>query len=579
MTDSVEDSEAELRALAWAELCGPGAPFEVHGEDVRGTTMGVFARRHRSVGELLDHAVDAAPASGYLTVDGTTIDRAAFRAQVHAAAAGLAARHGVGPGDRIAILAANCVEWAVTFFAAAHLGAVPCGFNGWWTAAEVDHALELTEPTLLVGDARRLERVPEDSLDLPVVRVEDDWSELLGAGAGQEVQAAPVGEDDPGLILFTSGTTGAPRAAVISHRGIVGFVQTHRCNGALRARVAASESGRDTASGPLQTAAPLAPAVTLMTSPMFHVSGLLAGVVMGLVAGNRLVLRRGRFDPLDVLALIERERVTHWSPLGNTGPRVIHHPDFARHDTSSLRQLGFGGGPVSPARRAELQAAFPNVGVAVGTGYGSTETVATVASISGDDYEQHPDSVGRALPTCHVEIRDQHDRAVPDGTAGRIVVRSPYTFLGYRSDAAGTASVLLSGGHLDTGDIGVLRDGMLTVDSRARDLIIRSGENVSPVEVERRLDAHPAVRECAVIGHDHPEHGQEVAAIVVVDRSVGDDELAGFCAQTLAPYKVPTRWVQRVEPLPRNAAGKVLKRDLTGDAPGAADPTSGGAGT
>ncbi len=488
---------------AFEAVCGPGGPFEIHTEPVRGVDLPVFAHRARSATELLERAVAAHGDAGYLTLDGNTLDRQAFEVEVHAAAAGLSAR-GIGAGDRVALFGENSVEWIVSCFALWRLGATACAFNGWWTAPEAAHGLALTEPALLLADAKRLERLDPASLPCPVLDIEDDWPRLV-ADRSVPPPAAPVDEDDVALILFTSGTTGRPRAAEISHRGIVGFVDTHRCNGALRARATGAPP-----------APPSTPMVTLLTSPLFHVSGLLAGAVMNLVTGARVVLRQGRFDPLDVLALLERERVTHWSPLGSTGPRVARHPDLGRFDLSKLRHLGFGGGPVSPAIRAELQAAFPH---AAG----------------------HP---------------------VAEGTAGRIVVRSPYAFLGYRSDPDATAAVLLPDGWLDTGDVGSIDDGRLTIDARARDLIIRSGENVSPIEVERRLDEHPAVLESAVVGRYHPEHGQEVAAVVVTDGTANADALAAHCRASLAAYKVPTQWHLTADPLPRNAAGKVQKGDL-----------------
>ncbi|MCU0274218.1 MAG: acyl--CoA ligase [Acidimicrobiales bacterium] len=534
---------------AFEAVCGPGGPFEIHTEPVRGVDLPVFAHRARSATELLERAVAAHGDAGYLTLDGNTLDRQAFEVEVHAAAAGLSAR-GIGAGDRVALFGENSVEWIVSCFALWRLGATACAFNGWWTAPEAAHGLALTEPALLLADAKRLERLDPASLPCPVLDIEDDWPRLV-ADRSVPPPAAPVDEDDVALILFTSGTTGRPRAAEISHRGIVGFVDTHRANGTLRARATGAPP-----------APPSTPMVTLLTSPLFHVSGLLAGAVMNLVTGARVVLRQGRFDPLDVLALLERERVTHWSPLGSTGPRVARHPDLGRFDLSKLRHLGFGGGPVSPAIRAELQAAFPHAELSTGTGYGSTETVATVTSISGPEHDAHPASVGRPLPTVELAIWDDAGHPVAEGTAGRIVVRSPYAFLGYRSDPDATAAVLLPDGWLDTGDVGSIDDGRLTIDARARDLIIRSGENVSPIEVERRLDEHPAVLESAVVGRYHPEHGQEVAAVVVTDGTANADALAAHCRASLAAYKVPTQWHLTADPLPRNAAGKVQKGDL-----------------
>jgi acyl-CoA synthetase (AMP-forming)/AMP-acid ligase II len=318
-------------------------------------------------------------------------------------------------------------------------------------------------------------------------------------------------------------------------------------------------------------AAPTAPppqTCTLMLSPMFHVSGLLAGVILGLDLGSKLVLRRGRFDPEAVLQTIQDERITSWSPIGGTGPRVIDHPLFEKYDVSSVRNMGFGGGPTSPALRERIKAAFPNAAMSLANGYGSSETVAAVSSNVGAEYEQFPTSAGRPNPTCEIAILDDDGQPLPDGVEGEIHVRSAYNMLGYWRNDEATAAAFKPGRWLATGDIGRIEGGLLFINSRARDMILRSGENIYPIEVEQRLDAHPQVRECAVVGSDHPVHGQEVKAIVVVDPDapVDVDDLARFAGETLASYKVPTLWELRREPLPRNASGKVLKTVLLGEA-------------
>jgi acyl-CoA synthetase (AMP-forming)/AMP-acid ligase II len=282
----------------------------------------------------------------------------------------------------------------------------------------------------------------------------------------------------------------------------------------------------------------------------------------------RLVLREGRFDEEDVLRIIERERITSWAPVGGLGMRVIDHPRFGEYDTSSVRMISFGGGPTSPAARAKIQRAFPSIGNNMANGYGSSETVAAVSSNSGAEYDALPESAGRTNPTCEVQIWDERDQPLPDGVEGEVHVRSAYNMLGYWNDSAATARVLKPDAWLATGDIGRIENGMLTINSRARDMIIRGGENIYPIELERRLDAHAAVAESAVVGIDHDVLGQEVKAIVVpVAGAVLEiDDLARWVGETLAPYKVPTVWEVRSEALPRNASGKVLKTVLLGDA-------------
>ena len=547
-------------ATARARVLGPGGPFEVVTETVLGEAVEVFATRHRSLRDLLA-ASAVLGERGYLTMNGRTISFAEHLDLVAATAAALRDDHGIGPGDRVAVLAANCPEYAITVWATISLGAIVAAYNGWWTPDEIEYATELCEPSLLIGDARRLERLAGLDPAVPVIEIESRFATLTGrAGTGLTLPVQPIAEDDPALILFTSGTTGRPKGAVCSHRGLVGFVQQNLCNGAIRTAAAIEATGEAPPTPP--------PLVTLMTSPMFHVSGLMGGILLHLATGGRLVLRAGRFDEEDVLRLLEQEKVTSWSPLGGLGVRLIEHPRFGDYDTSSLRNISFGGGPTSPTVRARLQAAFPSIGINMGNGYGSSETVAVVSANVGPEYEAFPESAGRLNPTMAVAILDEDGNPMPDGVDGAIHVRSAYSMVEYWRNPDATAKAFRPGRWLDTGDVGRMEDGRLTINSRARDMIIRGGENIYPIEVEHRIDGHPLVAESAVVGVDDDVLGQIVKAIVV---PVGDEHpdparLAHWVGETLAGYKVPSLWEFRTEPLPRNASGKVLKTVLSGEA-------------
>jgi acyl-CoA synthetase (AMP-forming)/AMP-acid ligase II len=305
----------------------------------------------------------------------------------------------------------------------------------------------------------------------------------------------------------------------------------------------------------------------LMNTPLFHV-WLYAGAVTLLSTGVKTVWATGRFDPVQVLELIEREKVTNWGPIGPMIPRVLNHPDLGKYDLSSLRNVGSGGAPLSRALQQRLREAFPQIRSQMGLGYGLTESTALATINSGADLEAYPDSVGSPLPTISVEIRDPQGRALPEGCEGEIHLRGPLVMKEYWRNPEATAETILPGRWLRTGDIGWMKDGRLTIESRKRDLILRGGENVYPVEIELCLEAHPDVREAAVVGMEHPELGQEVKAIVVPapGRRPDPEELARFVAGRLAYFKVPSRWELRAEPLPRNATGKVMKHVLTGDA-------------
>jgi long-chain acyl-CoA synthetase len=542
-----------------ARLTGPGAPFEMVEEEVLGERMAVYRNRRRSLREIL--AASAAFGEREYVVHGDRrIPYAEHLRLVASTAQALRELHGVRPGDRVAILAANCPEWIVAFWACASLGAVVAALNGWWTADEIRYGVATSDPKLLIGDRKRLARVDGVELGLPVLEIESGFEKLLRFAPDAPLPDQPIGEDDPAVILFTSGTTGRPKGAVNTHRGICGFVQGAMLNGA-RVMLAAAARGVAPEPSPPATAA-------LVTAPLFHLSGLHAGAILMLASGAKTVWRSGRFDPEDVLRLIEKERITTWAGLGSMAPLVLNHPKLGDYDLSSLRNLGSGGAPTSPTVLERMKQVAPNGARARGLGYGSSESVVTLAMISGMELEERPTSVGRVQPTIALEIRDAEGRALPEGVEGEIFARSPYTMLGYWRDEEATRHAIRPGRWLATGDIGRLEGGWLYINSRARDLILRGAENVYPIEIEHRIEAHPGVAEAAVVGVDHPELGQEVKAIVVPKRGarIDAESLARFVGEKLAPYKVPSRWELRDEPLPRNAAGKVLKQVLIGAA-------------
>jgi acyl-CoA synthetase (AMP-forming)/AMP-acid ligase II len=541
-----------------AQLTGSGAPFEIVEEQVLGECMRVFANRKRSLRELLEASAVHGDKE-YIVHGARRISYAAHLKLVASTAAALSEQYGVRRGDRVAILAENWPEWIITYWATVSLGGVAAALNGWWTPDEIAYGIESSDPVLLVGDRKRLGRIQGDP-GVPVVEIESDFDKLLGHAPDAALPDTPIAEDDPAVILYTSGTTGRPKGAVNSHRGVCGFVQTSMLSG-LRLMMAAASSGAPREESPPATC-------SLVTVPLFHLSGLYAGATMMLSVGAKTVWRSGRFEPVEVLKLIEKEKVTGWAGLGSMAPRVLNHPDIGNYDLGSLRNLGSGGAPTSPTLLQRMKEVAPNGAHARGLGYGLSESCAVIAMIGGAELEERPSSTGRIQPTTEVEIRAPDGSALPEGQEGEIHARSPYLMLEYWRNPAASAETLKPGRWLATGDVGRIEDGYLYINSRARDMILRAAENIYPVEIEHRLEAHPDVAEAAVVGVDHPELGQEVKAIVVPsgDADLASEELASWCAEGLAAYKVPAHWELRREPLPRNAAGKVLKNVLSGDA-------------
>lgn len=552
------DLPQEVRDVE-AQLLGPGGIFELVEEDVLGERLQVVKHRPRSLRELLVGSLANADAEyAAFTEDARTFRRFTFGEHgrlVASTAAVLRDEYGVGPGDRVAILGANSPEWIVTFWATVSLGAIAVGLNGWWTEPEIRYGVDDCEPKLLVGDERRLARLGTRDAGVPTVVMEDGFDALWRAHADAPIPEVPIAEDDPAIILYTSGTTGRPKGAINTHRNVITFLTSNFISGA-RSMMLAPPRPPD--------APPPLPPCAMVTSPLFHVSGLHAGAVMAVAVGMRTVWLTGRFDPAVALEVIQSERVTSWGFMATLLNRLISHPDVTSYDLSSLVNLGGGGSPIPPALQARTKELFPHLRKTMAIGYGSTETAALLTSNTGAEYDAHPDSVGRPNACVELEIRDEAGNPVPLGQEGEVCARGPMIMPGYWRRPEDTAASFWPGGWYRMGDIGWIDDGRLYLASRKRDLIFRGGENVYPIEIEHRLEEHPGVHEAAVVGVDHPDLGQEVKAYVVpaADAAVTADELAAWVGEALAYYKVPSRWEIRGEPLPRTATGKVVKNAL-----------------
>ena len=245
----------------------------------------------------------------------------------------------------------------------------------------------------------------------------------------------------------------------------------------------------------------------------------------------------------------------------------MSHPKLLEYDTSSLTRMSSGGAHLSQHMRNKIEEHFPQAAASIGQGYGSSESCGVVTSIGGQEFKENPSSAGRACMGFDVEIRDKNNQPLPNGEEGEIHVRSAYTMLEYWGNPEATRETIKAGRWLAMGDIGRVENELLFINARARDMIIRSGENIYPVEIEHRLEAHSSVLEAAVVGVDHQDRGQEVKAIVVLEgeENVDANILREWCSETLADYKIPVIWEWRNTALPRNASGKVVKRALTGD--------------
>lgn len=547
---------AEVDAL----LTGAGGFFETTTATVNGVEVTTAKNRPPHLRALLqnsaNHGGDGS-ARYYVFDDGTEATFAENIASAASLAAGLAERYGIGHGDRVAILAANSPEWIQTFWAVTSLGAIVVAMNGWWTEDEIRYGLELTTPQLLLADQKRAARLTGDP-GVPMVVFEDDFASLRDHAPGASLPDQPIMEDDPATILFTSGTTGRPKGAVITHRNFNAYITCAFILGA-----------RDAFRFPADPdAPPKPPMLSLAASPLFHISGLHSCCVTAVASGMGHVWTTGRFDPEKVLQLTEQHQITRLSGVTTQIWRIIEHPKFGDYDTSSVASIGGGGSVWSPELLRACRSALPHAERAVGVGYGLTEC-SGLATHAGDEVLlEHPDSVGAPIPTCELAIHDDDDNPLPDGEIGNVMLRGPMVTPGYWDNPEATTDTIRPGGWLRTGDFGRVENGLLFLASRRNDLIIRGGENIYPVEIENRLDEHPDVREVVVFGVEHRELGHEVKAVVVAQPNATLDEtdLSAFVGETLAAHKIPAHWELRTEPLPRNATGKILKQVVAGHA-------------
>jgi long-chain acyl-CoA synthetase len=554
---------------AYARLTSPGAPFELRQADVLGNEMAIFARRPPHLRHWLDASAQQWPdAECWVFDDGRRLTYAEHARAVAQVAAGLRDRYGIGRGDRVAILGANSLEWILTFWAAASLGAVTVAMNGWWQTDEIVYALQLTSPKVLIADARRLERLgdipPSWTTDegveigIPVVAIEDEfaaklWDTTLDAPLPDGV----IDEDDPAAILFTSGTTGRPKGAISTHRNLICFVMISFLSGGARGLQFPRPPGVEVPA-----------TVNLCSSPLFHVSGLQSAAIAGIASGTKYVWTTGRFDPKAVLELTVSEGVTRLGGITTQMWRLLEHPDFESYDLSKVTSTGGGGSVWSPELQRTLREKLPNAAANFNVGYGLTECGGLCTMANTEMLLAHPDCVGTAIPTAQVAILDDEGRPLSRGEIGNVCIKGPMVMPGYWNNPVATADAFFAGRWLKSGDFGWMDEsGLLFLATRKRDMIIRGGENIYPIEIENRLDEHPAVAEAAVVGVDHRTLGQQVKAIVVPrgDATIDIEDVKAFVGQTLAYYKIPEIIEVRAEPLPRTPTGKIMKHVLNGE--------------
>jgi long-chain acyl-CoA synthetase len=554
-------------------LTQPGSPFEVQDAVIRGARYRVWKTAPET---LLDVMLVGRTTYGertFLVYEDERCDFEAFTRATLNLAHHLIKR-GVKKGDRVALVMANLPEWPVAFFAGVIVGAIVTPLNGWWTADELEYAFRDSGAKLAIMDFDRYRRFApsvKNCPDLERILVTRSLQPLDGIASRLEAAIGPTGSwadlpdkplpkvrldpDDDATIFYTSGTTGRPKGCLGTHRGPISSMII---SGYAGARSYLRRGEAPPSPGPHNPQRR-----TLLSIPFFHVTGCFAVMCRSVYDGALIAMQR-RFEPEQAMQIIERERITAFGGVPTIPWQVIEHPSRGKYDLSSVEQVGYGGAPAAPELVKRIKDVWPRS--EPGIGWGMTETSATFTSHGAQDYEHRPDSCGPAPPICEMKIVDPATlKPLPLGQVGELLAKGPNNAKAYWNNPKATAETFLDDGWVRTGDLARLdEEGFCYIVDRAKDMILRGGENIYSAEVEAVLYQHPAVMDAALVPIPHKTLGEEPGAVVtlVSGARVTEAELKAFVGAKLAGFKVPVRIIFSKEPLPRNANGKILKNEL-----------------
>jgi long-chain acyl-CoA synthetase len=552
----------QLREV-WDELISDG-PFAITEVEVRGNMIKTYAAAPPSLREVW-LASAAHGDKDYLVYHDERLTYTETHARVASIANWLVAQ-GVGSGDRVAIAMRNYPEWLQCYWATVSIGAAVVGVNAWWVGPELVYGLNDSKPKVMICDQERLERTLEHKSEIPPmvmvgVRLTRDmpdvvpWADLISTGGG--LPAATVDPDSDACIFYTSGTTGNPKGAQLTHRGCVNNIMNLAFWGTCLTTLA-ERAG----SAPATTGEDEAPAMSaLVTTPLFHVTAnncLSHGATLN---GGKLV-HMYKWDAGEALKLIETEKVTNLTGVPVMSRELISHPDYNKYDTSSLVSVGGGGAQLQPDLVNKIDEAVatarPN------TGYGMTETCGIITSISADFFIDKPDSCGPAMPNFDAKCVDANGNEVAQGQVGELWVKGAPVIKGYLNREEATAESITDG-WLHTGDVARIDEhGFIFIVDRVKDMVLRGGENVYCAEVESAIYEHPAIAECTVFGVPDTRLGEEVGVAIFCKEGtpVSAETIRNHCHERISSHKVPRYIWFLNEALPRNASGKFLKREL-----------------
>jgi len=532
----------------FAKVTAPGSPFEIGERD--------GLRQFVSAPADLNALIDAARRHGDKTFIVEDDRRLTFE-QVFQWRDRLVPLLGIQRGDRVAICMRNRTEWIIAYMASAKAGGVPALLNSRGSPAELVAMIDEVTPTLVLADSERATLIRDGGyagrmIDLTSPSALNGELETPRGSQSENFKANP---DDPASILFTSGTTGRVKGAVLSHRNLTTGLLSMQLSGVMVLHHTAAKYGMEPEA--LMAAAP--PQAVLLVYPLFHISGLGSAFLSPLFSGTKIVIMR-RWDAQEAIRLIKDEGITMFTGVPTMLWDVLNNAKVSAADLSGLRNVASGGQALPVNLLEEIRAVCPQA--AMGTGYGMTECSGAIAQAVGDDFTRQPSSAGRVLPLVDVRIEASDGSILPEGETGEIIVRGAQIMQGYWNRPEDTAAVLSADGWLKTGDVGYVDDeGYVFIVDRKKDMVISGGENIYCAEVERAMGEIAGITECAAFGIADERLGELLVAVVVAN-GLTEAAICGEVGEKLARYKAPGRVAFSPDPLPRNAVGKVDKIKL-----------------
>ena len=562
---SIEDANAALS--------GEGAVFELEDTDIRGVTVKTYKNAYPQLRAMFEYGSQMWAPRDMLVYENERVTFDAHARAVENLAAALLDRYGLQKGDRVAISMRNYPQWSVAFWACIVSGLIATPLNSWWKGEELEYGLENSGARLAIVDPQIFERIQEHWKNVPsldrviIARCEEDYGDpkvipmehLIGSStewAGLDHIGLPsvtVDPEDEATIMYSSGTTGKPKGVVATHRAVVSNLFNSLSN---QARAYLRRGEMPPVNGPDEPQK-----ANLLSIPFFHVTGAFAVLVPTMHSGQKIVSMY-KWDAGEALPIIEREKITVFGGVPAIAWQVLEHPDRDKYDLSSVEAISYGGAPSAPDLVSTIKKRFSEAHAA--NGWGMTETCATASLNLAEDYINKPDSAGLPGLAVKLKIVGPDGETLGPGEVGELWCFGPSNAKSYWKRPDATAETFKDG-WVVTGDLARMDEqGFLYLVDRAKDMLIRGGENIYCIEVENVLYEHPAVMDAAIVGIPHRVLGEEVGAVVQLKpgMSATEEEIRHFVAGHLAAFKVPKVVRFQTDPLPRNANGKILKKEL-----------------